>query len=340
MATGSKPPLSQDFTIGWIAALKIERAAAEAMLDTKHDEPHDFEQHARDTNAYTWGRMGEHDIVIASLAAGDYGTTPAATTASNLLASLPHIRIGLLVGIGGGIARPGRDIRLGDIVISEPDGHTGGVWQYDLVKAGPGSLERKGFLARPPDILLHSLQALQSKHEQDESIIPELLQDMLKRKPKMATTKTNPGYIYQGAEQDLLFDSMYEHVEKHVDCGNCCDKDKVVPRDIRESTDPVIHYGVIASGNTLVKDAATRDKIAEDAGQGCICFEMEAAGLMNHFPCLVIRGICDYADSHKNDQWQRYAAATAAAYAKEFLGSVRRKSLSKTSTALSYLENS
>jgi hypothetical protein len=46
---------------------------------------------------------------------------------------------------------------------------------------------------------------------------------------------------------------------------------------------------------------------------------MEAAGLMNDFPCLVIRGICDYADSHKNDCWQRYAAAAAAACAKEIL---------------------
>ena len=47
-----------------------------------------------------------------------------------------------------------------------------------------------------------------------------------------------------------------------------------------------------------------------------LCFKMEAAGLMDDFPCLVVRGICDYADSHKNKQWQGYAAATAAAYAK------------------------
>jgi len=52
---------------------------------------------------------------------------------------------------------------------------------------------------------------------------------------------------------------------------------------------------------------------------GVLCFEMEAAGLMNSFPCLVIRGICDYADSHKNKKWQAYAAATAAACAKEVL---------------------
>jgi hypothetical protein len=40
---------------------------------------------------------------------------------------------------------------------------------------------------------------------------------------------------------------------------------------------------------------------------------------MNSFPCLVVRGICDYADSHKNKKWQAYAAGTAAAYAKELL---------------------
>lgn len=53
--------------------------------------------------------------------------------------------------------------------------------------------------------------------------------------------------------------------------------------------------------NILVKDAAARDRIVADLGEDCICFEMEAASLMNHFLCLVIRGICDYADSYKND---------------------------------------
>src|SRR5947207_2572224 len=98
----------------------------------------------------------------------------------------------------------------------------------------------------------------------------------------------------------------------------------------RDSTEPEIHYGIIASGNMLIKDAATRDKIAKEIGNDCVCFEMEAAGLMNNFPCLVIRGICDYADSHKSDQWQRYASATAAAYGKEFLGYVPSEDLQRT----------
>ncbi|KAM0294476.1 hypothetical protein ACHAPM_011215 [Fusarium culmorum] len=159
---------SPDFyTIGWITVLPIERAAATALLHDRHDPPEGFDQHQSDANAYTWGRVGEHNVVIASLPAGVYGLTPAATTASNLVHSLPHIRIGLLVGIGGGIARPdaGHDIRLGDVVVSQPDGTTGGVIQYDLGKAKADSVwEQKGSLDKPPPVLLHALASLQAEH--------------------------------------------------------------------------------------------------------------------------------------------------------------------------------
>ena len=78
-----------------------------------------------------------------------------------------------------------------------------------------------------------------------------------------------------------------------------------------------IHYGAIASGNQVMKHGSTRDNIARELD--IICFEMEAAGLMDITPCLPIRGICDYSDSHKNKEWQRYAAATASAYARELI---------------------
>ncbi|KAJ0413314.1 hypothetical protein BJY00DRAFT_319910 [Aspergillus carlsbadensis] len=110
----SRKALDADsYAIAWIAALPIERAAAAPTV---------FARHHTDTNVYTWGRVGEHNIVIASLEAGAYGYTPAATTASSLLASLPSIRIGVMVGIGCGIARldEDRDIRLGDVVVRQP----------------------------------------------------------------------------------------------------------------------------------------------------------------------------------------------------------------------------
>ncbi|EAQ93238.1 hypothetical protein CHGG_01473 [Chaetomium globosum CBS 148.51] len=327
------------YGVAWIAALPIERAAAKAMLDEEHAPPTGFVRHQTDANVYTWGRVGEHNIVIASLAAGVYGTTSAATTASSLLASLPSIRVGLLVGIGGGIARPDEDydIRLGDVVVSQPDGTTGGVYQYDLIKAKSGDRrERKGFLRPPPTVLLNALASIQADHESTDSKVPNFLQQMLKKNPKMnRRSKQSPGYIHQGTDNDRLFQSSCDHVPG-PDCRGCDTADEV-KRDARDTTDPEIHYGTIASGNSLVKDAATRDRIVADVGVNCICFEMEAAGLMNHFPCLVIRGICDYADSHKNDRWQRYASATAAAYAKELLAYVPVAEVHETKRALEVL---
>ncbi|KAK3379115.1 hypothetical protein B0T24DRAFT_674933 [Lasiosphaeria ovina] len=308
------------------------------VLDERHDEPHGFSQRSNDTNSYTWGRMGKHNIVIASLAVGVYGTTSAATTASSLLSSLPQIKIGLLVGIGGGIARPdeGIDIRLGDVVVSQPDGATGGVVQYDLVKAKmDGTYERKDFLSMPPPVLLHALSNLQAEHESEEPMIPSILSKMLRDKPRMA--KQDPGYAHQGSKNDQLFKASYKHAGG-PDCHGC-DPDMEIRRDVRDSTDPGIHYGIIASGNMLVMDAATRDKVADHVGGKCLCVEMEAAGLMNHFPCLVIRGICDYADSHKNDRWQRYASATAAAFGKELLGYVPVKNLQEMPRAAELLQS-
>jgi nucleoside phosphorylase len=135
---------------------------------------------------------------------------------------------------------------------------------------------------------------------------------MHKNYPNMASQGS--GYVYQGAEYDRLFQPDYEHASSKKDCGGC-DYAKIIECQERPDQNPRIHYGTIASGNQVIKDARQRDLISKS----CLCFETEAAGLMNNFPCLVIRGICDYSDSHKNDQWQRYAAATAAAYAKELL---------------------
>jgi nucleoside phosphorylase len=334
------------FTVGWITALPLELAAATAMLDEQYEKPLDFAQPASDKNSYTWGRIGEHNVVVASLPAGVYGTISAATTASHMLSSFPQIRVGLMVGIGAAIVRPERDhdIRLGDIVISQPDGRSGGVVQYDLGKAKEGyGFERKGILNMPPEALLKALAKLQAQHEIGPSKIPEFLQEMVKRNPQMAKPKPGKyGYVYQGKENDRLFKPTCPHVDG-LGCSNCDTKGEIT-RDDRDSNEPEVHYGVIASGNALVNDAAIRDwirdLICKDTGVECICIEMEAAGLMNSFPCLIIRGICDYADSHKNDRWQRYAAATAAAYAKEFLGVVPGEALEKTRRAAEVLDAS
>ncbi|KAK2805838.1 hypothetical protein FQN51_008612 [Onygenales sp. PD_10] len=333
---------SSDFyTVGWISPLWFELAAAIAILDEHHNRPCNFVQPLTDTNCYTWGKIGEHNVVIASLPGGEYGPTRAATTASNLMSTFPQIRFGLLVGIGAGIARPerGYDIRLGDVVVSYPEAGTGGVIQYDLGKAKPDQTwERNDPPTMPPLILLQALARLRAYHELGQSRLPEFLEAMPRKKARtLNSSPPDSVYVHQGFENDRLFNSSYTHVSGDG-CGGCDEREEV-QRDERGSTDPEIHYGIIASGGTLFRDPARRDEIVKDIGEECICFEMEAAGLMRHFPCLVIRGICDYADSHKNDRWQRYAAATAAAYGKELLGYVPARDLQETQRALDFLRS-
>ncbi|RFN43882.1 hypothetical protein FIE12Z_11876 [Fusarium flagelliforme] len=304
------------YTIAWIAGLPIERAAATALLHEIHNEPGGFSQHEADSNSYSWGRLGQHNIVIASFPAGVYGITAATSTASDLIHSLPHIRVALLIGIGGGISNPDedQDIRLGEIVVSQPDGPTGGVVQYDLVKAKVGGvLEQKSSLNKPPPVLLHALAGLQAQHEMIPSKIPELLEAMWNKNNRYMTKKKKTNYTYPGAKNDRLFNLKHEHVDRRT-CAKC-DPAWEVEREERDSTDPKFHYGIIASGNTLIKGSAFRDGLSKK--HQFLCVEIEAAGLMDRFPCLVIRGICDYADLHKNNGWQRYAAATAAAFAAE-----------------------
>lgn len=323
----------QSYKIGWVAALPIDRAAAIAMLHERFEAPEDFEQHPFDTNSYIWGQIDRHNVVIASLPAGVPGTRSAAVTVAKFLSSLPHIKIGLLVGIGAGVARPdqGQDIRLGDVVVSQPQGRTGGVIQYDLGKAKTGQVwEPKGILNTPPLVLLQAVAALQAEHEVSSPRIPITLKEMyinngqlwaitpLVHRPQTQGSK----YLHQGFENDRLFKATFDHIEGDT-CANC-DPAYEIKRAARGAEDPWVHYGIIASGDTMIEDAATRDKILRDVGEDILCFDTVAAGVMHSFPCLVIKGISDYADSHRNDQWQRYAAATAAAYAKELLGWIPR----------------
>jgi nucleoside phosphorylase len=224
--------------------------------------------------------------------------------ANNLIRTFPSIRTGLMVGIGGGV--PGSvDVRLGDVVVGY------NVVQHDLCKIIQGSrVYRTGTPKSPPSSLLAAVSKLRAIHESDSSRVPEFLQQMIIKHPKM--TK----YTCPSSAQDRLFLATYSHSPERANCDSC-DTSMLVYRPPRMDNHPVIHYGNVASGNQVMKDAISRDEIARELN--IICFEMEAAGLSDALPCLVIRGICDYSDSHKNKQWQEYAAAAAAAYAKELL---------------------
>ncbi|KAL7931911.1 ankyrin repeat-containing domain protein [Trichoderma chlorosporum] len=281
-----------DYTVGWVCALPKEQTAATAMLDQIHA---DLPKPPNDDNTYTLGSIGKHNIVIACLPKGQYGTNSAATVATRMVNTFPSIKFGLMVGIGGGIPP---NVRLGDVVVSTPVDQYPGVVQWDLGKAeSDGNFKRTGALSNPPSALLTALTKLETQHEMMGSRIPEYLDNLKEKWPRLAAK-----YI----KSDFLLDTL----AAEANGGQS------------ESREMQVHYGLIASGNQVIKDAKFRDNLNKSLGGNILCVEMEAAGLMNDFPCLVIRGICDYADSQKNKAWQEHAAAVAAAFAKELLSVV------------------
>ncbi|KAJ6211375.1 hypothetical protein PSV09DRAFT_2237532 [Bipolaris maydis] len=300
----------EDYTVGWVCALPIELAAAQEMLDEEHP---DLKPDASDNdeNLYALGSIGGHNVVIVCLPAGQIGNNPAAAVAMQMRATFKKIRFGLMVGIGGGVPNA-EDVRLGDVVASQPHGTFAGVVQYDMGKKTPSGFERTGSLNAPPKILLAAIAKVQSNELRGKSKLSEYV----------AKLESNARFQRNKAGPDVLFEAAYDHEADDHEAGQTCDgcdPNRQIIRHTRQSTNEiVVHYGTIASGNQVMRSAIERDEVSKELG-GVLCFEMEAAGLMNSFPCLVVRGICDYADSHKNKRWQPYAAAVAAAYAKEVL---------------------
>ncbi|KAJ0416424.1 nucleoside phosphorylase domain-containing protein [Aspergillus carlsbadensis] len=301
----SRPPTHGEFSAGWICALLLELAAVRAILD---EEFGDLPMRPNDHNTYTLGRVGEHNVVIACLPSGRYGIASAATVARYLQSSFQSVKIGLLVGIGNGIPSKKTDIRLGDVVVSIPisSGTHEGIIQYDLGKAGQGdTLERTGMLNRPPQILSTAASKLQAVHQMEGNRIAGSIKKIAKKSLSLRDTLE---VLYR---RDFLFDADYHHDQTESTC-DACDIERIIYQPSRVTRDPVVHYGLIASGNGVVRDSHFQDHLGRELGACCV--DMEAAGLVNNFPCLAIRGICDYADSHKNKDWQGYATAVAAAW--------------------------
>ncbi|PON28465.1 hypothetical protein TGAM01_v202959 [Trichoderma gamsii] len=304
------------YTIGWICAITTEYVAAQAFLDEKHEGPECVS--SSDNNDYTLGRIGKHNIAIAVLPDGEYGITSATGVARDMIQSFPNVRIGLMVGIGGGAPSQKHDIRLGDIVVSTPRNGKGGVFQYDFGKAlQDQSFQTTGFLNQPPTILRAAVNGLKAQYESDGHHLEEAINGVLEKRPRLKKNYSRPELSTDRLYKAKVLHPLNDNSSCATVCGDNPSKLELRPKRTEDGDNPAVHYGLIASANQLMKDALVRDRLAAETD--VLCFEMEAAGLLNHFPCLVIRGICDYSDSHKNKEWQGYAAMAAAAYAKDLL---------------------
>ena len=135
MGTTKTPFSHNDYTVGWIRALPLEMAAAKAMLDEVHPK---LLSSPSDHSTYTLGTIGCHSIVIICLPSGVYGTIPLAIVASQMISRFSSLRFSLMVGIGGGVPSRDADIRLGDVVVSNPTKGYRGVVQYTTGKSSEG----------------------------------------------------------------------------------------------------------------------------------------------------------------------------------------------------------
>ncbi|THY04866.1 Pfs, NACHT and ankyrin domain protein [Aureobasidium pullulans] len=184
----------QLYTIGWICAITTEYTAACQFLDKEHSLP--TRVAANDSNGYTLGEMAGHNVVIAVLPRGEYGLSSAASVAANMLNSFPNLRVGLMVGIGGGAPTSKNDIRLGDIVVSSPKDQTGGVYQYDFGKTIQGrKFQPTASLNQPPAVVLTAMSVLESRYEAEGHHIEEDIAAVFKRRPKLTKRYSRPNQL-------------------------------------------------------------------------------------------------------------------------------------------------
>jgi nucleoside phosphorylase len=277
------------YTIGWICALPKEMTVAIAMLDVIHDA---VPQPATDSNNYSLGSIGAFNIVIAGLPSGEIGSNTTSAVSTRMQSTFPNVKTGFMVGIGGGVPSKENDIRLGDVVVSVPAHGHGGVVQHDMGKhTMDGGWIRTGSLNSPPSMVRTTISKLISLHQIRGNKIQTYLSEMVERHPNLSPQfvlpKTCPDLLYEPEPEDPASSDGWVEIKRR-------------PRQPVGSIK--IHYGLIASGNQVIKSGRLRDQISARLG-GVLCFEMESAGLINELPCVGVRGICDYTDSHKHKEW-------------------------------------
>ncbi|KAJ4256248.1 hypothetical protein NW762_009328 [Fusarium torreyae] len=326
--TSSKPPADRkSFRVAIICALPREADAITLLFDRFWDEERDpYGRADGDTNTYITGQIGEHHVVLAVLP--NMGTNSAAAATASLRSSYTDLKLAIIVGICGGVPRIDNfDTFLGDIVTIP--------WPFAIENTIKDSLRRSSKDIRSllavfeTELMRERLQTEAPKHLKH-------LQESAKKKRRRAN------YQYPGTKEDKIHPPTYTHRHRNG-CSVCsddtdtfcesaskawcvetgCDPANLIVRE--GSSDridsgnfsPDIFVGRIGSGNTVMKSGEDRDRIA--GRHNLIAFEMEGAGAWDEIPCIIVKGICDYADSYKNKTWQDFVAATAASVAKAIL---------------------
>ena len=309
------PRPHSSYTVAWLCALpRTEYPAAVMMLDNWHKEP--ALPDGGDGNSYRFGDLNGHNVVVACMPSNQPGKVSAYKLVAPLHQTFPNLKICLFVGIGGGVPRdpqpqnPMDDVRLGDVVVGWPE-ETGvpAVVQYDLcARLGSDHSKLLGHLNIPNRILLNGLNEFHLHRGMGEKI------DFAEHLRKLERLRD---FARPDDSTDVLYENGCIHREGRPNCDDC-DSSRLVERPKRDTDELVFHMSTILSGDTFEMDGKHRDRLSREH-HNAKCFEMEAAGVMGDLQCLIIRGIADYADGHTNRLWQGFAAARAAAFARQYL---------------------
>ncbi|KZM27862.1 uncharacterized protein EKO05_0010026 [Ascochyta rabiei] len=321
MAAGDRQRACDDYHVAWICAVAdLELLPARLMLDEEHPTP-PYDTHY-DENTYICGSINGHAVVVATCPPGETGNVNAGRLTGSMFKTFRNIRMAVLVGIGGGIPSPEvseeslENIHLGDVVVGWPgDGKPACVYHDRGRSKVDGQFELVGTMQNPDWRLTNALGVLASDHELGRATFGDQLARLQRHKKKRK-------FAHPGLEHDKLFRAAYHHNGDYTSkCAACRDQSELVERPQRTEEDRqtlVFHRGRIATGNAVIQDGELRDQIRARC-DGALCVEMEAAGVDANRRCLVVRGVSDYADSHKSDVWRSHAAGNAAAFTRELL---------------------
>ncbi|PNP58140.1 hypothetical protein THARTR1_02298 [Trichoderma harzianum] len=334
------PPSSRDeFEVALICALPLEYNAVALLFDEFWDESGDrYGRAIGDPNTYTTGRFGSFDVVLVLLP--NTGNISAASATASLRSSYSGLRLVILTGTCGGVpfSGTGDEILLGDVIISKT------VIQYDYGRQYPDEFKARDttedILGRPNKDIRGLFTVLETELAREQlekraTVFLKQIQDL----PPKGNLRPADIYKYPGAYSDRLFEANYHH-KHYISCHKCddavceesrdstcdsvgCDDQHIIKRRrletnraskqqgfCEESQAPSIFIGRFGSSDRVVKSGKHRDEIAKH--YGIIAFETEAAGVWDELPCIIIKGISNYADGHESKHWQNFAAATAA----------------------------
>lgn len=301
-----------EYTVGWICALPVEFAAAMEVLDELHQ---DFEQDEHDRNEYALGRVCEHNVVIAHLSADPTNPNSSQKGTEQMKSAFPGIRLVLMAEAGADIPRTDAYIRFEDFWISQLTESDNGSLQHNDEKSTPSGVERTTLR----QILLAAIAKLRRNHARDIGRPSQPTPG-----PNMPTT-----FYHRDLSDDKLFETRYNH--KEGSGSLLCDVARKAQREERTEL-PVISYGTIGLRNQVIEDGATGSHVGLEFAT-VLCSEMEVAEASTSFPCVVIRGLCDYANSNNSKKWLSYAEGAASFYAKELLSVISRDELAEIDPA-------